>query len=154
LLQRTAALKPADVRKRNNMSFTGKIVSKRAHDACTQAKKPIGPKFFWIVPVTNRFARRRAGRRHQSLAKPALEGMTIMTIRTRIALVASAAALSLGVALAPAAFADETMKKDTMSKDSMAKDSMKKDTMSKDSMKKDDTMSKDTVKKDDAMKKN
>jgi pentapeptide MXKDX repeat protein len=79
-----------------------------------------------------------------------------MTIRTRIALGVSAAVLSLGLALAPAAFAqdkmgkDDSMKKDTMSKDAMKKDDgMKKDTMSKDGMKKDDAM-----KKDDGMKKN
>ena len=68
-----------------------------------------------------------------------------MTIRTRIALGVSAAVLSLGLALSPAAFAqdkmgkdDGMMKKDTMSKD----DGMKKDTMSKDGMKKDDGMMK------------
>ena len=59
-----------------------------------------------------------------------------MTVRNRIALGISAAAISLGLALAPAAFAGDTM--------------MKKDTMSKDHMK----MSKDKMKKDDAMKKN
>jgi pentapeptide MXKDX repeat protein len=89
------------------------------------------------------------------LAPPAFEGMNIMTIRTRFALAVSAATVSLSLALAPSAFADD-MKKDTMSKDSMAKDSMKKDTMSKDSMakdsmKKDDAMSKDGMKKDDGM---
>jgi pentapeptide MXKDX repeat protein len=74
-----------------------------------------------------------------------------MTVRNRIALGISAAAISLGLALAPAAFAGDTMmKKDTMSKDHMSKDAMKKDTMSKDHMK----MSKDKMKKDDAMKKN
>jgi pentapeptide MXKDX repeat protein len=77
-----------------------------------------------------------------------------MTISTRIALGISAAALSLSLALAPVAFAQDKMGKDDgMKKDSMSKDSMKKDTISKDSMKK-DTMSKDSMKKDDAMKKN
>ena len=78
-----------------------------------------------------------------------------MTIRTRIALGVSATVLSLGLALAPAAFAqdkmgkDDGMKKDTMSKDKMGKDDgMKKDTMSKDAMKKDDGMKKDEMKKD------
>jgi len=52
------------------------------------------------------------------------------------ALILSAATLSFGLVLAPAAFADDTMKKDTMSKDSMSKDSMKKDSMKKDDMKK------------------
>ncbi|AWL96211.1 MULTISPECIES: pentapeptide MXKDX repeat protein [Bradyrhizobium] len=77
-----------------------------------------------------------------------------MTIRTRIVLGVSAAALSLGLALAPAAFAqdkmgkdDGMMKKDTMSKDGM----MKKDTMSKDDGMKKDHMSKDGMKKDDGM---
>ncbi len=76
-----------------------------------------------------------------------------MTISTRIALGVSAAALSLSLTLAPAAFAQDKMGKDDgmmmMKKDTKSKDSMmKKDTMSKDSMKKDDGM-----KKDDAMKK-
>lgn len=77
-----------------------------------------------------------------------------MTIRTRIALGVSAAVVSLGLALSPAAFAqdkmgkdDGMMKKDTMSKD----DGMKKDTMSKDDGMKKDTMSKDGMKKDDGM---
>jgi pentapeptide MXKDX repeat protein len=83
-----------------------------------------------------------------------------MTIRTRIALGVSAAVLSLGLALSPAAFAQDKMGKDDgmMKKDTMSKDGMKKDTMSKDGMKKDtmskDTMSKDGMKKDDGMKKN
>jgi pentapeptide MXKDX repeat protein len=83
-----------------------------------------------------------------------------MTIRTRIALGVSAAVLSLGLAMSPAAFAQDKMGKDDgmMKKDTMSKDGMKKDTMSKDGMKKDtrskDTMSKDGMKKDDGMKKN
>lgn len=73
-----------------------------------------------------------------------------MTISTRIALGISAAVLSLSLALAPAAFAQDKMGKDDgMKKDSMSKDSMKKD----DGMKK-DTMAKDGMKKDDGMKKN
>ena len=81
-----------------------------------------------------------------------------MTINNRIALaVAAAAFYALGVALAPAAFAEDSGKtdpmsqsakgKDTMSKskDSMGKDSMSKDSMSKDSMSK-DSMSKDGMK--------
>jgi pentapeptide MXKDX repeat protein len=79
------------------------------------------------------------------------EGIQIMTIRTRVALGISAAALTLSLALAPAAFAaDDTMSKDGMKKDTMSKDGMKKGTMSKDSMSK-DTMSKDGMKKDDGM---
>src|SRR5258708_25547042 len=90
-----------------------------------------------------------------------------MTIRTRVAPGISAAAVSLSLALAPAAFAQDkmgkddgmkkgdAMSKDTMKKDSMSKDAMKKDTMSKDAMKKDDGMKKDdAMKKDDGMKKN
>jgi pentapeptide MXKDX repeat protein len=78
-----------------------------------------------------------------------------MTIRNRIALGVSAAALSLGLALSPAAFAQDKMGKEDgmMKKDTMSKDGMKKDSMSKDSMSK-DSMSKDGMKKDDGMKKN
>jgi pentapeptide MXKDX repeat protein len=73
-----------------------------------------------------------------------------MTTTTRFGLGVSAALLSLGLALAPAAFAQDKMGKDDgMKKDSMAKDAMKKD----DGMKKDDAMSKDAMKKDDGMKK-
>ena len=80
-----------------------------------------------------------------------------MTINTRIALGVSAAVLSLSLALAPAAFAQDAMKKD----DGMKKESgtmMKKDDgmMKKDSggmMKKDDGMTKKDsggmMKKDD-----
>ena len=49
-----------------------------------------------------------------------------MTISTRIALGISAAALSLSLALAPAAFAQDKMGKDDgMKKESMSKDAMK-----------------------------
>ena len=67
-----------------------------------------------------------------------------MTIRTRIVLGVSAATLSLGLALSPAAFAQDKMGKDDgmMKKDTMSKDGMKKDHMSKDGMKKDDGMMK------------
>jgi pentapeptide MXKDX repeat protein len=99
-----------------------------------------------------------AFRRFQNLLS---EELPIMTIRTRVTLGISAIALSLSLALAPAAFAqdkmaqdkmgkDDAMKKDTMSKDSMKKDSMSKDSMSKDTMSK-DTMSKDGMKKDAGM---
>lgn len=76
-----------------------------------------------------------------------------MTIRTRIVLGVSAAAVSLGLALSPAAFAQDKMGKDDgmMKKDTMSKDGMKKDTMSKDDGMKKDTMSKDGMKKDDGM---
>jgi pentapeptide MXKDX repeat protein len=84
------------------------------------------------------------------------EDFPVMTIRNRVALGVSAAAVALSLALSPAAFAqdkmgkDDAMKKDTMSKDTMSKDGMKKDSMSKDSMSK-DHMSKDGMKKDDGM---
>jgi len=98
--------------------------------------------------VLNRSGIRRFQNRFQREDRP-------MTISTRIALGVSAAVLSLGLALAPAAFAQDKMGKDDgMKKDTMSKDSMKKDTMSKDGMKKDDgMMSKDGMKKDDGMKK-
>jgi len=73
-----------------------------------------------------------------------------MTIRTRIALGISAAALSFSLALAPAAFADD-MSKDGMKKETMSKDGMKKDAMTKDDGMKKDHMSKDGMKKDDGM---
>jgi pentapeptide MXKDX repeat protein len=80
-----------------------------------------------------------------------------MTNAPRISLLVSAAVISLGLASAPAAFAQDKMGKDAMTgtvKDAMSKDGMKKDdAMSKDAMKKDDAMSKDTMKKDDAMSK-
>ena len=72
-----------------------------------------------------------------------------MTISTRIALGLSAAVISLSLALAPAAFAQDKMGKDDgMKKDTMSKDGMKKDTMGKDDGMKKDTMSKDTMSKD------
>src|ERR1700759_5638378 len=63
---------------------------------------------------------------------------------SRLQLGISAAVLSLSLALAPAAFAQDKMGKD---------DGMKKDTMAKDNMKKDDGMKKnaDGMKKDDGM---
>jgi pentapeptide MXKDX repeat protein len=63
----------------------------------------------------------------------------------RIALILSAATVSLGLALTPAAFAQEAKKDDHMMK--------KDDGMKKDAMKKDDGMKKDAMKKDDGMKK-
>jgi pentapeptide MXKDX repeat protein len=84
------------------------------------------------------------------------EDFPIMTIRNRVALGISAAAVAFSLALAPAAFAQDKMgqdkmgKDDAMKKDTMSKDGMKKDSMSKDSMSK-DHMSKDGMKKDDGM---
>jgi pentapeptide MXKDX repeat protein len=77
------------------------------------------------------------------------KGQWLMTITTKIALGISAAALSLSLALAPAAFAQDKMGKD----DGMKKDSMKKDAMSHDAMKKDDGMKRDGMMKKDGMKK-
>jgi pentapeptide MXKDX repeat protein len=76
-----------------------------------------------------------------------------MTIRNRLALAIPAAVLSFGLALAPAAYAQDKMSKDDgmMKKDTMSKDGTKKDTMSKDDAMKKDTMSKDGMKKDDGM---
>jgi pentapeptide MXKDX repeat protein len=60
--------------------------------------------------------------------------------------------IAAGIALAPAAFAED-MKKDSMSKDSMSHDSMAKDAMKKDSTAK-DTMTKDGMSKDSMSKDN
>jgi pentapeptide MXKDX repeat protein len=70
-----------------------------------------------------------------------------MTKRSRIGLLLLAASVGLGLALAPAAFAED-MKKDNMSSGKMQKtDGMtKKNTMTKDTMSKDD-MKKDGMKK-------
>jgi pentapeptide MXKDX repeat protein len=79
-----------------------------------------------------------------------------MTTTTRIGLGLSAALVSLGLAFAPAVFAQDKMGKDDgMKKESMSKDAMKKndDMMKKDGMKHDGMM-KDGMKKDDGMKKN
>jgi len=75
-----------------------------------------------------------------------------MTITTRFGLGVSAALVSLSLAVAPAAFAQDKMGKD---------DGMKKESMSKDDMKKGGGMTKKDgmkhegmMKKDDGMKKN
>jgi pentapeptide MXKDX repeat protein len=71
-----------------------------------------------------------------------------MTFSTRIALGISAAALSLSLVLAPAAFAQDKMGKDDgMKKEAMPKHKTKKASMSKDGMAKDDGMKKDEMKK-------
>jgi pentapeptide MXKDX repeat protein len=58
--------------------------------------------------------------------------------KSRLMLPLTAATLAFGIALAPAAFAQDNMKKDKMEKSSMSKDKgMKKDSMSKDKMSKD-----------------
>ncbi len=77
-----------------------------------------------------------------------------MTRTPRLALGAAAAILSVGLTVAPAAFAQDKMSKDGMKKeDSMSKDGMKKhDSMSKDGMKKGDAMSKEGMKKDEMKK--
>ena len=66
-----------------------------------------------------------------------------MTISTRITLGVSAAVLSLSLALAPAAFAQDKMGKDDgMKKESMAKTKKKAGMKKDDGMMKDDGMSK------------
>jgi pentapeptide MXKDX repeat protein len=101
---------------------------------------------YWVTPRT---VATYWTERHSSLQNGS-KGRPTMTISTRIALGISAAALSLSLALAPVAFAQDKMSKDDgMKKDSMSKD----DGMKKDGMKKDDAMSKDAMKKDDGMKK-
>jgi pentapeptide MXKDX repeat protein len=117
----------------------------------TVRQKPVTPKNFSARGVTNGIVGPLWRERHSSLSKPASKESPTMTISTRIALGASVAALSLSLALAPAAFAQDAMKKDDgmMKKDTMSK----KDTMKKDTMKKDDAMTKDSMKKDDSMKK-
>ena len=72
-----------------------------------------------------------------------------MTFSPRIGLGVLAALVSLSLALAPTAFAQDKMgKEDAMKKGSMSHDAMKKDDgmMKKDAMKKDDAMSKDGMK--------
>jgi len=87
---------------------------------------------------------------------PLVAGLPVATVAlTSFALFAGGdnwlvtALTSLGLALAPAALAQDKMGKD----DGMKKDTMSKDTMKKDTMKKDDGMKKDSMKKDDTMKK-
>jgi pentapeptide MXKDX repeat protein len=81
-----------------------------------------------------------------------------MITSSRIVLGISAALVSFGLALAPAAFAQEKMGKDDgMKKESMSKDAMKKGDGMNDGMKKDgmkDHTATDGMKKDDGMKKN
>ncbi len=77
-----------------------------------------------------------------------------MPLRSHPALVAFIAMSSFGLALSPAAHADDMKKPEATSKDSMSKNTMKKDTMAKDSIAKGsmakDSMSKDAMKKDAA----
>jgi pentapeptide MXKDX repeat protein len=74
-----------------------------------------------------------------------------MTTTTRIGLGLSAALVSLGLAFAPAAFAQDKMGKgDGMKKESMSKDGMKKEN----GMMKKEGMKHEGMKKEDGMKKN
>jgi pentapeptide MXKDX repeat protein len=137
--------------------LAGEIVSRVARPTQRTASKGRAKKIYQLR--RNIYEPSIVGSLAASVAfKRFLEGMTYMTIRTRIALGITAAALSFSLALAPTAFAqdkmgkDDGMKKDTMSKDGMKKDTMSKDTMSHDGMKKDGMM-KDGMKKDDGMKK-
>lgn len=80
-----------------------------------------------------------------------------LAMKTRIVLSAIVSAtIAAGVAFAPAAFAEDNMKKqpmaeDTMAKEPMAQDNMKKQPMAQDNMKKDqmkpNEMKPDTMKK-------
>jgi pentapeptide MXKDX repeat protein len=90
---------------------------------------------------------------------PCFERIQQMTLSSRTSRAVSAVALTFGLMLTPAAFAQDktgTMGNDTTSKDAMSKDTMKKDTMGKDAMSKDamgqDTMAKDSMKKDEMKK--
>ena len=107
--------------------------------------------------VTKPVAASSLGKRQKSLSKsqPKPKGRPPLTNMTRIGLGLSAALVSLGLAFAPAVFAQDKMGKDDgMKKESMSKDAMKKDDgMKKDAMKPDGMM-KDGMKKDDGMKKN
>src|ERR1700756_5207482 len=88
-----------------------------------------------------------------SRGEPSNKEIWSMTNTSRASYLLSAIVVSSGLALAPAAFAQDKMTKDSMSHDSMSKDAMKKDdAMSHDAMKKDDAMAKDSMAKD-AMKK-
>jgi pentapeptide MXKDX repeat protein len=98
------------------------------------------------------------------VAMPCFERIQQMTLSSRTSRAVSAVALTFGLMLTPAAFAqdktgtmgNDTTSKDTMKKDTMKKDTMKKDTMGKDAMSKDamgkDTMAKDSMKKDEMKK--
>jgi pentapeptide MXKDX repeat protein len=109
-----------------------------------------------LSAVTNRVRGASRGKRQTSLFKITKKDDHPMTTTTRFGLGVSAALLSLSLAFASAAFAQDKMGKDDgMKKDSTVKDAMKKDDGMKkgDAMKKDDAMAKDGMKKDDAMKK-
>jgi pentapeptide MXKDX repeat protein len=95
---------------------------------------------------------------------PCFERIQQMTFSSRTSRAVSAVALTFGLMLTPAAFAQDktgtmgkdttikdTMKKDTMGKDAISKDAMGKDAMSKDAMG-NDTMAKDSMKKDEMKK--
>jgi pentapeptide MXKDX repeat protein len=88
-----------------------------------------------------------------SRGKPSNKEIWSMTNTSRVSYLLSAIVVSSGLALAPAAFAQDKMTKDSMSHDTMSKDAMKKDdAMSHDAMKKDDAMAKDSMAKNDAKK--
>src|SRR6202035_1602225 len=90
-----------------------------------------------IVPTTG----------HMSLARPGKREDPSMTIRTRIALGISAATLAFSLALAPPAFAQDSMKLDLDFKSGVSNDNgTRRDTVSK------ETRSRDAAKKDDRAK--
>jgi hypothetical protein len=73
---------------------------------------PVMQKFISNSSVTGAIAGSSLMVRHVSRSKPVSKDDLPMTISTRVALGISAAALSLSLALAPAAFAQDAMKKD------------------------------------------
>jgi pentapeptide MXKDX repeat protein len=120
--------------------------------AIRSLRMPVTEQNFFQCRVTKAVAGASLGQRPMPpIGFQSAKRILSMTISTRITLGISAAALSLGLAFAPAAFAQDAVKKDDgmMKKDTMSKDDgmMKKDTMSKDTMKKNDSM----MKKDDGM---
>src|SRR6266478_1222207 len=81
-----------------------------------------------IVPTTG----------HMSLERPGKREDPSMTIRTRIALGVSAAALALSLALAPPAFAQDSMKLDLDFKSGVSNDNgTRRDTVSKETQPRD-----------------
>ena len=90
---------------------------------------------------------------------PCFERIQQMTFSSRTSRAVSAVALTFGLMLTPAAFAQDktgTMGNDTTSKDAMSNGTMSKDTMGKDAMSKEamgnDTSAKDSGKKDEVKK--
>jgi pentapeptide MXKDX repeat protein len=141
MLHRTP-LGPSTLSKRNNTIFPPENRFKAWNKKTTFQE-------FFLQLAGNKAAIGRVGSSGDNRrSQPPLTGSLIMTFSTRIALGISAAALSLSLVLAPAAFAQDKMGKDDgMKKEAMPKHKMKKASMSKDGMAKDDGMKKDEMKK-------